>query len=149
MSKVYGAEVGYVLNGLKAFKRILWVMSVLVAGSLMYTSAEVSAQTAVDGGADDEIVIVPQDPKLVPCQHWDKIIFMIKHREVAERLNMPARSHLDIKVLDNPRKVADIKGKVVRFLNMTLPANVPPFVKRDDIQIIDVAYAIECPSPIQ
>ena len=56
---------------------------------------------------------------------------------------MPAGVHLvpeteyDIKVLDDPHKVADIKQKVLDFLNV-------PNEPRDSIHILEVGYAMIC-----
>jgi hypothetical protein len=70
-------------------------------------------------------------------QHWDKIVFKINSTELAKRVNLTAGTELDIKVLDNPKEVADIKKKVLDFLGV-------PNAKRETIQIIDVEYAIIC-----
>jgi hypothetical protein len=73
-------------------------------------------------------------------QHWDKIVFMINDPQVAKKANVTAKTELDIKVLDDPHKVADLKQKVLDFLNL------PPSAKRA-IQILDVNYAIICSLP--
>ena len=70
-------------------------------------------------------------------QHWDKIIFIITSPELAQKLNFSADTELDIKVLDNPRQVADIKQKVLNFLGT-------PNVNKSSIKIVDVDYAIVC-----
>jgi len=74
-------------------------------------------------------------------RHWDKIIFMIVNKEVAEYFGLPYRSELDIKVLDDPESVADIKRKVWDFLTGD-PDSTPPADFRKFIRIIDVDYAI-------
>jgi hypothetical protein len=51
-------------------------------------------------------------------QHWDKIVFVIVNPDLASKTNLPANSELDIKVLDDPHKVADIKQKVLTFLQL-------------------------------
>ena len=56
------------------------------------------------------------DCKQENIQHWDKIIFKINSTEFAKRLGLPYDSELDVKVLDNPKEVADIKKKVFTFL---------------------------------
>jgi hypothetical protein len=72
-------------------------------------------------------------------QHWDKIVFSIKNSEIAREFNVTARTPLDIKVLDDPNTVADIKLKVLDFLKM------PDDEKfRKSITIIDVEYATIC-----
>ena len=42
-------------------------------------------------------------------QHWDKNVFVGPNRQVAKRANVSANTELDIKVRDDPHKVADIK----------------------------------------
>ncbi len=71
------------------------------------------------------------------AQHWDKIIFLIVNPDLAKRTNLPTNSELDIKVLDDPHKVADIKQKVLDFLNV-------PNEPRSSIQIFNVEYSIIC-----
>lgn len=70
-------------------------------------------------------------------QHWDKIVFSIKNRNLAEKINLTADTELDIKVLDDPTKVADIKQKVLDFLKV-------PDAPRKSVVILDVEYAISC-----
>jgi PKD repeat protein len=74
-------------------------------------------------------------------QHWDKIIFQISDAGLAASLGLPAETHLDIKVLDDPKTVADIQKKVLDFLK--LPDNPQ---NRNAIFVIDVEYAIICAS---
>ena len=72
-------------------------------------------------------------------QHWDKIVFMIMSPDLGRKVNLTAKTELDIKVLDDPLKVADIKQKVLDFLKV-------PNAPRNAIQILDVNYAIICGS---
>ena len=72
-------------------------------------------------------------------QHWDKIVFVIPNPQVAKRAHVPANTELDIKVLDDPHKVADIKKKVIDFLKLTSS-------DRNAIKIVDINYAIICAS---
>ena len=72
-------------------------------------------------------------------KHWDKIIFKIIDQKIAKKIQQPFDSELDIKVLDNPKQVADIKKKILDFLGLSAtPEN------RKAIEIIDVDYAILC-----
>jgi archaellin len=73
-------------------------------------------------------------------QHWDKILFMIRDPEIAMMANVSAQTELDIKVLDDPHKVADVKQKVLDFLKLPVSA-------KRAIQILDVNYAIICSLP--
>jgi hypothetical protein len=70
-------------------------------------------------------------------QHWDKIVFFIKSPTLAGRLHLVPETEYDIKVLDDPHKVADIKQKVLDFLNI-------PNEPRDSIHILEVGYAMIC-----
>ena len=84
-------------------------------------------------------------PQLLACpesaiRHWDKIVFMISDHNVANLLRVPAKSELDIKVLDDPTKVADLKQKVMDFFRPNVPANLADY--RKHIEIVSVAYAI-------
>lgn len=82
----------------------------------------------------------------VPVHHYDKIIFMVggtlKAALTADQTalaNLPLNTELDIKVRDNPRTVADLKGKVLTFLGATTDLQ-----NRSLIKIIDVEYAVIC-----
>jgi hypothetical protein len=70
-------------------------------------------------------------------QHWDKILFVIPNPQVAKRAHVPANTELDIKVLDDPNKVADIKKKVIDFLKLQSS-------DKNAIKIVDIEYAIIC-----
>jgi len=72
-------------------------------------------------------------------QHWDKIVFQITDSRVAGGLGFITDTPLDIKVLDDPKTVADIEKKVLDFLK--LPDNPQ---NRNAIFIVDVEYAIIC-----
>ena len=70
-------------------------------------------------------------------QHWDKIIFAIKSSKLAAKVKLPVNTELDIKVRDDPTKVADLKLKVLQFLNV-------PTEPRSSIDILEVRYAMIC-----
>jgi hypothetical protein len=70
-------------------------------------------------------------------QHWDKIIFAIKSPQLAAKVKLPLNTELDIKVLDDPTKVADLKQKVLIFLKV-------PTEPRSSIDILEVRYAMIC-----
>jgi hypothetical protein len=84
----------------------------------------------------------------VYAAHADKIIFALSGGLPAvdpddqPALNaVPRDTELDIKVLDNPRTVADLKGKVLSFLGA-----VDNAATRQNVKIIDVDYAMVCPN---
>lgn len=70
-------------------------------------------------------------------KHWDKIIFKILSPELALKTGFSPNTELDIKVLDDPHRVADIKQKVLNFLHA-------PQFPRNSIQILGVDYSIIC-----
>jgi len=81
-------------------------------------------------------------------EHWDKIVFSSPSAiKKPDQSIIPRNELLDIKVLDDPNSVADLRQKVVDFLNshgFTRP-NGSPFAKHL-IVIDEVEYAIICVS---
>ena len=80
--------------------------------------------------------------------HADKIIFTLtgalaalQQGDQAALDNVPRDTELDIKVLDDPRTIADLKGKVLSFIRA-----VDSAVARTAVKIIDVEYAMVCPT---
>ncbi|MDN5867807.1 MAG: hypothetical protein L0H55_10475, partial [Candidatus Nitrosocosmicus sp.] len=73
--------------------------------------------------------------------HWDKIIFKITNVELANALGLPANTELDIKVLDDPSAVVDLKQKVFDFFDLH-----GQDASYSYIDLIDVEYAIVCVS---
>lgn len=104
-------------------------------------------------------------PKFV--QHWDKIHFDITATGRAllpdgEIITITLElSDVDIKVIDRPDSVADLKGKIIEFMEknptvdpsgQTVFPNVPEGseirLEQADIIIHDVEYAITCTVPV-
>jgi hypothetical protein len=119
------------------------VSAVLLGGifALLPSMIFVSAQT-----------VPPNDMIGLPCIHYDKIVFQIKNNPGGKIPNSLKHTPLDIKVLDDPYKVADLKGKVIHFLS-TNPQFEPygqyldlteQELSKLNIQIDDVDYAIDC-----
>jgi hypothetical protein len=73
-------------------------------------------------------------------QHWDNIVFMITDPSLANKTNLTANTELDVKILNDPHKVADIKQNVLDFLNA-------PTAPKNSIRILNVDYAIICAVP--
>jgi hypothetical protein len=79
--------------------------------------------------------------------HFDKIIFMvgtgqllpITAADFAALNAIPRATELDIKIKDDPKTVADLKGKVLTFLGAQ-----PTAANRALIRIVDVEYAVIC-----
>ena len=86
-------------------------------------------------------------PTVLPVLHFDKIIFMVGQGQLIpvvpadfNLLNaVPRLTELDIKVKDDPKTVADLKGKVLTFLGAATTA-----ANRALIRIVDVEYAVIC-----
>lgn len=76
-------------------------------------------------------------------QHWDNVRFRILSPELAQNANLTADSELEVKILDNPQEVSDIKQKISELLNLGTPSQ-----NNTAIDIIDVEYAIICASPL-
>lgn len=122
------------------------------------TSAALAASLLASGMASAAEPIIPPAPTPVPppaCKHWDKIVFKITDAALAGQFKLIANDPYDIKVLDNPKKVADLKGKVLAFLYG--PGTAYSLSDRTKVQIIDVEYALDCslmgrltpPAPIE
>ena len=105
----------------------------------------------VDGIGRPAKVLCKNLPGGIPvvAAHMDKIIFQITGPLVAVNggdqmaLNaVPQQTALDIKVLDDPTTVADLKAKVLTFLGAMVTA-----ANRASIDIKDIDYAVVCPNP--
>lgn len=84
----------------------------------------------------------------VRASHADKIIFMLTGFLQAALPDdqpfldkIPRNTELDIKVIDDPRTVADLRGKVLTFLGAL---DIPP--NREGVRIHEVKYAMVCPT---
>jgi hypothetical protein len=62
---------------------------------------------------------------------------MITSPDIARRINLTANTEFDIKVLDDPHKVSDVKQKVLDFLRI-------PTAPKAALRIVGVDYAIIC-----
>ncbi|MGH8581838.1 MAG: hypothetical protein ACREWG_03435 [Gammaproteobacteria bacterium] len=122
----------------------------LTAAVLVLTSASALAVVPpVDSNGVPAAASCPRDPitrKRLRLLHFDKIIFVLNQTLIAAdpadqaAINqLPIHEELDIKVVDDPRTVADLKGKVLTFL---MAANT--FSNRGHVQIVDVDYAVIC-----
>ena len=88
-------------------------------------------------------------------QHWDKIIFFGTLQiqtsmmgQLPQTIDSTGAFLYDIKVLDDPTKVADVNKKVVDFLNplgygKTSAGDLTPI----DVFVIDIDYSIVCTIP--
>ena len=106
-------------------------------GLIFGTLAAVQTKFTTSAFAQSQNIICPTKDDV---QHWDKIVFFIRTPDLASKVNLPANTELDIKVLDDPHKVADIKQEVLTFLEV-------PNEPKSAIQIVNVDYSIICNSP--
>ena len=125
--------------------------SLVMAGFVALPVLAQAAVPPVDGNGRPAVVICGVTPAGVPIRtaHMDKIIFQIVgdlkallDADQAALDAVPKKTDLDIKVIDNPRTVADLKGKVLTFLGAMDTAD-----NRELIRITDVEYAVICPRP--
>ena len=144
---------------------LLGVAVVLLASHVGYTQATATPLTDNDIGPVPTPMpvgkIVRPDPNFPSAchpkfvQHWDKIIFVFHDEELAKSMKIRPHSELDIKVLDNPREVADLKQKVALFLLQRMGPPSTTGGQREQVErlvpyidIKDVDYAIVCAPPV-
>jgi hypothetical protein len=85
---------------------------------------------------------------VVRASHADKIVFALGGFLQAQLPDdqpaldkVPRNTPLDIKVLDDPRTVADLLGKVLTFLGAADTS-----ANREAVRIMEVKYAMVCPT---
>jgi hypothetical protein len=85
---------------------------------------------------------------VVRASHADKIVFALAGFLQAQLPDdqpgldkLPRNTPLDIKVIDDPRTVADISGKVLTFLGAADTS-----ANREGVRIVEVKYAMVCPT---
>ncbi|MCI0736818.1 MAG: hypothetical protein L0Y50_11220 [Beijerinckiaceae bacterium] len=128
-------------------------LSLVVATTpVVFADLASAAVPPVDRAGKPALTVCPTAGPPNTIFHFDKVIFQIGAGNLvpiiaadAAQLNaLPRTTGLDIKILDNPRTVADLKGKVLSFLGAqpSLAAN------RQLIRIDEVEYAVvRCPAP--
>ena len=126
----------------------------LICATLLSVNTAMAAVPAVEKVGVAAITVCPTSVTgaAIPATayHSDKIVFAVIDKLVAqntveqERLNaIPFNTPLDIKVKDDPRKVADIKSKILTFLGASTD---PQFGNAAKIKIDSVTYtAVVCP----
>jgi len=121
-----------------------------VATVLASTSTVHAATQSVDSAGKAGVIVCGKSATgaTIEAVHVDKIIFMLLGTLQAinpaqqEDLNaIPRQVELDIKVLDNPKRIADRRGKVLSFIGAV---DLPTY--RQFVKIIDVDYAVVCPA---
>jgi hypothetical protein len=85
---------------------------------------------------------------VINAAHADKIVFELlgplQAANAADQPvldNVPRNNPLDIKVIDDPRTIADLKGKVLTFIGA-----VDNAAQRQNLRISQVLYAMVCPN---
>lgn len=124
----------------------------LSATPIAYASQALAVVPPVDGRGVGAVArcwaATPGNPTTaLPVLHFDKIIFSVGNGQLIpiaaadfNQLNaIPRLTELDIKVKDDPKTVADLKGKVLTFLGAQ-----PIAANRALIRIVDVEYAVIC-----
>ena len=132
--------------------RSILLSLMLSATAVVSASQALAAVPPVDGRGVPALArcwaATPASPTTaLPVLHFDKIIFMVGQGTLTpaipadfNQLNAVRRlTELDIKVKDDPRTVADLKGKVLTFLGA-----LPNAANRALIRIVDVEYAVIC-----
>jgi hypothetical protein len=131
-------------------RSVLLSLAVAMATVLLANQA-IAAVPPLDGVAS------PADSKMTTCptsvpttgsiRHFDKIIFRITGAltaaAAADQLALdalPRNTKLDIKVFDNPKTIADLKGKVLTFIGARSASLQDS--NRNFIAIDDVDYAV-------
>ena len=127
-------------------KRLALFPAAAIGALCLFGVQQVSAAVpGVDARGVGAPTTCPATLNVPTINHFDKIVFQIAlepkltaaspaDQDALDKL--PRLTPLDIKVVDNPRRVADLKGKVVTFLGA-----LPDAAGRQAIRIDNVLYA--------
>jgi len=127
---------------------VMLALALCAGAALLHpASARVPAVDARGIAADTECPAIANVPHVL---HFDKIVFAITGQlqaaitaDQAALDKLPHNQELDIKVRDNPTRIAHIKAKVLSFLGANSTAGHTNF---GNITIISVSYAaVVCP----
>lgn len=122
----------------------------LIAGACLSAGGASAAVPTVDRVGKPALTVCPSMTGRDTIHHFDKVIFQIGAGNLvpilaadAAALNaLPRVTDLDIKIVDDPKTVADLESKVLSFLGAQ-PANA---ANRLLLRISDVEYAsVVCP----
>ncbi len=127
-------------------KRLFLIPAVIASATFLFDAQQ--AEAAVPGVDGRGVGAYPACPAVLDVPaifHFDKIVFQIalepkliaalaSDQDAIDKL--PRQTPLDIKVLDNPKRVADLKGKVLSFLGALVNDQT-----RQAITINQVTYA--------
>ncbi len=123
------------------------LLSLALFATPIVDASQVLAVPPVDGRGVPASAVCAVGTVLRPVLHFDKVIFIIGNGALTpatptdfQQLNaLPRLTELDIKIKDDPKTVADLKGKVLTFLGAATTAT-----NRALIKIVDVEYAVIC-----
>ena len=131
----------------------IYLSSVAIfATTMMNISTVFAAVPAIEIIGRSAIVTCPTTLNVPTVYHSDKVIFEIGQNELIAPTGasattidalkkLPRLTPLDIKIQDDPKKIAHLKRKVITFLGA---ADIP--TNADNIQIKEVEYtAVICP----
>lgn len=120
-----------------------------VCALALFSAPAAAVVPSLDSGVTPAATTCGKDPatgRSLRLRHFGDIIFVVTQPLFAANgadqsalSQLPLRNELAIKVADNPKQVADLKGKVLRFLTA---ADVGQ--NRQRVQILDVNYAAVC-----
>ena len=129
---------------------LLWV--VIATTTIAAADVAYAAVPPVDRAGKPALVVCPTTTAGAPNRiyHFDKVIFQIAvgdlvpiaANDAAALKVLPRNTDLDIKIIDDPRTVADLESKVLSFLG----AQPRSSGNRELLRISDVEYTtIVCP----
>ena len=129
---------------------LLWV--VIATTTVAAADVAYAAVPPVDRAGKPALVVCPTTTAGAPnrIDHFDKVIFQIAvgdlvpiaANDAAALKVLPRNTDLDIKIIDDPRTVADLESKVLSFLG----AQPRSSGNRELLRISDVEYTtIVCP----
>ena len=124
-------------------KKRLWIMKLnlfLISFFILYSCSFILSEIENNNTESLNTVYAQSIDFSSSCdtQHWDKVIFNITNMNLAQKVGLPINTELDIKVLDDPTKVMDVKQRILDFLN------VRDKNAYNQINVIDVEYGITC-----
>jgi len=135
-------------------KRSILFFPISVAAFVLYSAQALAAVPTIDPRGVPAVAACPPTAAGTngsAVLHFDKIIFMVTGKLIAANPNdqpaldkVPFNTELDIKVKDNPRTVADLKGKILTFLGAADLSSPIANDNRLNIHIINVEYAVIC-----
>src|SRR5262245_11406245 len=105
-------------------KKSMLLSVVIAAATVAAADMAYAAVPPVDPACEPTLSACPTGGKPNTVYHFDKVIFQIAAGNLvpiipadAAALNaLPRSTDLDIKIIDNPKTVADLESKVLSFL---------------------------------